>query len=643
VFLPLGNLGDAGGSGNHVMDEVAVELDVSRAQYEVLRERLLDHMGLLPHDAAPVAHRLGQRTWTTAGHVVTQEERNAALQTAEWWPAWWDNRPPGVGVMPDGPFKDIYVDLPPLAVIEEGRRVLHDPNGRTTFRVPYVDGIYGPESVHWVDLPPGSFAIVRYPHSWIPDELLAGAPVFEIPLWKAWGCDDWQNACSRSTTMTIVPATRIGVSAGDRHAYRLLQTQDGRPIGYIGWYETGASGNFFQTGIGKFIARELAAGIVEVVVTIVGTVVTAGFGSSGAYAAGSAAGSGISSLISSSLDSGYVPFAGPYAAQIVRQVGSVPAVNLIDSKVTEVVSGTTGVTASVAIETAYQINPKMVDQGFADLAILTTYFAGFDDLVFGFGSFFRAMVTAMQADPASFARELARHQAQVNGFGGELLGYARMLVLTSAKIFISLTPAAPFVAAITALEQLITTAYGTSGSGVSSQMLMQVGSALLSAAAELVPAGGQFVELASEALKAAASAEGGNWSSAGKTLVGVVGDLIPEVGSALAAAGRLAITIADTQDKLRQIELAQDRERAARDAYEALRKKLADVSNEEAETKAREASVVSITNTASPMITNTAAPAIRAAPQLSKLVPIALGLGALVIGIRAFTKKRKKS
>ncbi len=289
-------------------------------------------------------------------------------------------------------------------------RVLERPDDPATFTPGFLPGIYGPDPVAWASpalapLP----VLVPYPHPFLPDEVFAGAPIVHMPVWKAWSssCNQWDNACNETVALAILPASRVGYSTGARHSIRLVQNADGTPLGYLGYYQPGGSGNFLQTPFGKFIATEIAGGIVRVVVDVVGTIVTLGTGTSVIDAAGSAAGSAVSSGL---------PGAGtPLASSITSVIdGAVAATS------TPLSAGATAVLGRVMDKT-------VVDSFFATAALVSTNLAGFDDLLVGLGSLLRAMASDMQSDPRAFQAQLAQRLAAINARLGPALAIARLV------------------------------------------------------------------------------------------------------------------------------------------------------------------------------------------------------------------------
>lgn len=555
----MAGLGDAGGSGLKVFDEIVPELEVTRSQYEDLREGYLDWLGYVPHDV-PASTALsfdGRRVVRTpvAARPVSAAERARARAATRFVK-------PGVVVKdPDdgvwlGPrtLEQALADnrfsfaLPPLSTAgPEGTTVLSNPSGRTTFPPAgtqlWVSGVYGRDPTRWVDLPPGSRVFVRADHPWITPEVLAEHPQVDVPIWT--GGED------RITRMVAIPARRAGVSTGARHELSVLRNgSDGTALGYIGWYEPGGSGAFFETGVGKFLARELAAGIVEVAVNIVGGVVAAAtsavtFGAAAplAFGASAAAGSAAGAAV-----------AGPLRDALSAN----PLVHVVESQA----ANASGTTVVAAIESSYAVNPKAVNQVFADAAVVSTYLAGLDNVLLGLGDLFRNLAIMAQDDPAAVARRVQESKARISGVGGEVLGYAALAANAIASMVASVTPAAPFVALVKALVAMLQTALANEALG--SDQYAALGSALLKVAASMVPAASGPLTAAAEVLEAGTA---GEWSDAGRAATVLVADLVPVVGGALATAGRAALLVADVQDRLRAVEhaadVADDRKRAA--------------------------------------------------------------------------------
>lgn len=570
LALRGGSLADAGGSGTFVFDEIAVAVEMTRAQYEATRVPYLQHRGFLPRPRPALpAH---------------------GLRPA--WPAVTDADILRMGYAWQGPY-------PTLTTLDaDGQRVLEDPGGRILFTPDVLDGVYGQEAnFRWRDDLPGGpgcslpvpgmasdgsrlsglglvihqaveplyryhpevadaascaraggrfgatdgaprHALVPYPHAYFPADFFDGAPLVDLTLWK----DDNQIA----QRFAVILVERIGESAGDRHDVRLLRNHEGVELGWLGWYETGGSGNEFNSGFGRFLAREVAAGIVEVVVNIVGNVVAPGAGSAFASEAGS--------LVSTALTDAAGSAGGSAASDIVGRVS-----DAVPSSVTDGLSNVTGVTVAATLEVVNQVDPAAVENVFATIAILTTYFAGLDDLLLGLGSLFRLMAIHLQSDPKALARELAADEASVARFGGKILTVAIALAKMASQVIVSVATAgaaAPYLAAVRALEGVAAAAESGDPSA-----LAAAGAALLKAAAAFVPVAGPALAQIAGAAQLAAK---GDASHAGAAMGEMVAAMIPEVGSALAAAGGAVLAVADAQDTMRRADLAQERGRVAR-------------------------------------------------------------------------------
>jgi hypothetical protein len=560
-----GRLGDADGSGVHVLDEVVPEIACTRLEREIMRIAFLDTRGSVPHDVEPgppcPATRLKPAGCGVPGHKVTADEFEAAVYpplpvcpptlyphgtVASEWEAQHQCLIPRIDPRAEA------AAFPTLTQLVDGERVLDDPDEPTSFRSPNLWGVSGGDTVSYRDLPPGSKVLVRWPSPVIPRDFPAvqGAPIYRLPVWHNGG----EVALAE---FVAVPAARVGVSTGDRHDLRLLHDVAGNPLGYMGWYETGGSGNFWQSGVGKFIARELAEGIVEVVVDIIGNVLTPGAG----FEEGQAAGGLVSALVGGAAEVSPSVFE-PAIAKVGDVAASVAGV-LPAPAVASSVGNVTGVAVSAAVETAAVLDRAGLDRVFAIAALLTTYFLGLDNLLFGLGDLFRRMAIAIQQDPGKLAAALAKREGELAKTLGQGIAIARSLAQSVAQVVLTIASAgaaAPYIAAVRALETALN---ATMGQGD----LRAAGLQVLEAAAAFLPlAGPEVAEIArtvENAAKAGQAGAQGDWTKMANALVSMAGGIIPDVGAELATLGHAIVLVADTQDRLRQMDLKDERARAS--------------------------------------------------------------------------------